>query len=330
MNVSSAPHMAPIFHRALSGLLTGLMTLALATSCHTVSIAPRPGKKLASGQFEWEPRRSPSGPVLVVVSLDDQIAYVYRNGTQIGRSTVHLDGPVETGVFTVLPRQETAETTGAWKGIPMLEENHSAGPETRAAVRLPRAFSELVSGATGRGATVVITRKNSPPAQSDKPTSVLLSSDVQIRPEDVAGEGEFWDPALSDEGPVAILLSVADRMVYVYRSGILIGKSGVTILPGQDSGAQSAVFVMLEGELAEESEVVPGVRQRPWAVLNLDGSGSPTDPVGELRKRLRIPKSFGQRVYPLLQPGTLLIVTRQTVAPKDRAGADFAIFGPGS
>jgi hypothetical protein len=126
---------------------------------------------------------------------------------------------------------------------------------------------------------------------------------------------------------VALLLSVEDRTLYVYRSGVLIGKSGVTILPVTDHGAQSAVFVMLEGELAGESEIVPGVKQRPWAVLNLDGGEPLADPVGELRKRLRVPKTFGRKVYPLLQPGAILIVTRHSVAPKNRAGADFAVFG---
>lgn len=316
--------MAPLPQRALPAFFTALLTLLLPTSCQTVSIAPRPGKPLAPGQFEWEPRLSPSGPVLMVVSLDDQTAYVYRNGIQIGRSRVNVEGTVSTGVFSIPPGRTSSASAGSWTGMTLV-----GAPGKGVAPRLPQAFNQLLDGAMGLGATVVITRRNTPPVPSDKPTSVLLASDVRLRPEDVAGEGDFWDPSSSEDGPVAILLSVADRMLYVYRSGTLIGKTRVNILPGVDSGARSAVFILLEGELPEESEVLPGVKQRPWAVLNLDGPGNLTDPVAELRKRLRIPKAFGTKVYPLLQPGALLIVTRQSVAPADRMGADFAIFGPG-
>jgi len=316
--------------RLLAALLSGL--LLLSSSCHTVQIKPRPGKKLAAGEFEWEPRRSTSGPVLIVVSLDDQASYVYRNGTQIGRSTITLaqdGGSSPTGVFTIPPRHEATASDAPWTGTALLTGDLPADRGTLQGVRLPLAFSEKLFDATAVGATVVITRKNTAPTQSARPASVLLSSDVQMRPEDVAGEGEFWDPALSEDGPVALVLSVEDRTIYVYRGGMLIGKSGVTILPGQDSGAQSAVFLMLEGELPGESEFVPGVKQRPWAVLSLDGGAQLTDPVAELRKRLQVPKAFTKKVYPLLQPGTLLIVTRQSLAPKNRTGADFAIFGPG-
>jgi hypothetical protein len=241
-----------------------------------------------------------------------------------------MEGPATTGVFTIPPRREAGrDESTSWMGTALLTGNLPAGQEKTANLRLPEAFSKTLFQATSLGATVVITRQNAPPTQSDKPTSVLFASDIQVRPEEVAGEGDFWVPAASEEGPMALLLSVADRTLYVYRSGMLIGKNKVTILPGQDSGAQSAVFVMLEGELPEESELLPGVKQRPWAVLNLDGGEQLTDPVAELRKRLRAPKSFARKVYPLLKPGALLIVTRQSVASPGRSGADFAVFGPG-
>lgn len=37
-------------------------------------------EKLKAGDFVWEPERAPAGPVLIVVSKPEQIAYVYRNG----------------------------------------------------------------------------------------------------------------------------------------------------------------------------------------------------------------------------------------------------------
>ena len=64
-----------------------------------------PPMTLKPGEFVWHPGIAPEGPIVVVVSLDDQLAFVYRNGLQIGYSTVSSgksghDTP--TGVFTIL------------------------------------------------------------------------------------------------------------------------------------------------------------------------------------------------------------------------------------
>jgi hypothetical protein len=40
------------------------------------------------GDYLWHPEVSPAGPVVVLVSLPDQVMHVYRNGVRIGRSTV--------------------------------------------------------------------------------------------------------------------------------------------------------------------------------------------------------------------------------------------------
>ena len=47
------------------------------------------GRLPASG-FEWQPDQSTNGAVSIIFSLPDSIAYVYRNGVQIGRTTFGL------------------------------------------------------------------------------------------------------------------------------------------------------------------------------------------------------------------------------------------------
>ena len=42
---------------------------------------------LKPGDYLRHPEVSPAGPVVVLVSLPDQVMYVYRNGVRIGRST---------------------------------------------------------------------------------------------------------------------------------------------------------------------------------------------------------------------------------------------------
>jgi L,D-transpeptidase catalytic domain len=43
--------------------------------------------------FTWQPERSRSGPILIIVSIDDQVAFVYRNGIQIGQTPVSTGRP---------------------------------------------------------------------------------------------------------------------------------------------------------------------------------------------------------------------------------------------
>ena len=52
------------------------------------SPADTPPAALKPGEFVWAPDIAPEGPIVVVVSLTEQRAYVYRNGVEIGYTTV--------------------------------------------------------------------------------------------------------------------------------------------------------------------------------------------------------------------------------------------------
>ena len=43
---------------------------------------------LRPGQYVWAPQAAPDGPMLLVVNLHSQRALLFRNGVQIGASTV--------------------------------------------------------------------------------------------------------------------------------------------------------------------------------------------------------------------------------------------------
>ncbi|MBP6749502.1 MAG: L,D-transpeptidase family protein, partial [Xanthomonadaceae bacterium] len=47
-----------------------------------------PSIELRAGEYLWMPQLAPKGPVVIVVSLPEQLAYVYRNGVRIAISTV--------------------------------------------------------------------------------------------------------------------------------------------------------------------------------------------------------------------------------------------------
>jgi L,D-transpeptidase-like protein len=69
---------------------------------------------LKPGQYVWEPERAPEGPVLMVASITEQVAYVYRNGIRIARSSVSTGRPghpTPTGVFTILEKEVVWRST---------------------------------------------------------------------------------------------------------------------------------------------------------------------------------------------------------------------------
>ena len=86
---------------------------------------------LKAGDYVWHPEVSPAGPVVVLVSLPDQILYVYRNGVRIGRSTVSSGKPgkqTPTGVFTVLQKKVRHESS---KGLIWKRGDRPSSPKTQ-------------------------------------------------------------------------------------------------------------------------------------------------------------------------------------------------------
>src|SRR5256885_16330659 len=72
----------------LSGLFVLAWSIVLAeTFTEGVRVSPET-LALKRGQYVWEPERAPEGPLLIVASITEQVAYVYRNGICIARSSV--------------------------------------------------------------------------------------------------------------------------------------------------------------------------------------------------------------------------------------------------
>ena len=71
--------------------------------------ANTPPRDLKQGDFIWFGDATRSGPLLLVVSINEQLAYVYRNGVLTGVSTVSTGKKgheTPTGVFTVLQKNK--------------------------------------------------------------------------------------------------------------------------------------------------------------------------------------------------------------------------------
>src|SRR5687767_6672744 len=132
---------------------------------------------LKPGEYAWHPEASPYGPVLVVVSIDDQRAYVYRNGVRIGTTTVSTGRPgysTPTGVFQILQKKKMHHSNLyddapmpfmqrlTWDGVALHAGRIPGRPASHGCVRLPPAFAPLLYDVTYHGGTVVVTDAASP------------------------------------------------------------------------------------------------------------------------------------------------------------------------
>ncbi len=308
--------------------LAAIATLTL-SSCSSTATSQ---SKLAPGQYEWQPQNSPSGPVLMAVSIDDQMAYVYRNGVQIGRSTVSTGKPgkeTPTGVFTILQRKVEHESSiykGAqmpymqrltWGGIAMHAGHLPGYPASAGCVRLPHAFSQKLYGVMHNGATVAITKKNATPSQTSRPAGILLSSKGASTEKAIPNpQGEVvWNPGKSRSGPFSVLVSYADQTVYVWRNGIQIGQSPIAIRPG--ANPPEGVFMMLQGKDSSGKNA--------WSALSLSGGNAQGNAVSAMRANIRMPDEFSRKVAPILKPGTILVSTRQSSNKSTRSNRNFSI-----
>ncbi|HWS78587.1 MAG TPA: L,D-transpeptidase family protein [Thermomonas sp.] len=131
---------------------------------------------LQPGEFLWMPERGGAGQLVVVVSLPEQRAHVYRNGVRIGVSTVSTgtaSHPTPTGTFEILQKKRMHHSNLynnapmpfmqrlTWDGIALHAGTIPGYPASHGCVRLPLAFAEKLFEETERGMLVVIADESS-------------------------------------------------------------------------------------------------------------------------------------------------------------------------
>ncbi|MEZ5720483.1 MAG: L,D-transpeptidase family protein [Paracoccaceae bacterium] len=142
------------------------------------------------GEFTWHPDRQPDGPVAVIVSLDEQLAHIYRNGVRIAVSTCSTGKPgheTPTGVFVVLQKDRDHRSSTynnapmpntnrlTWDGIALHAGNLPGYPASHGCVRLPLKFSALLFEVTHLGTPVIIADDHHFPLDVVHPGMVLSS-----------------------------------------------------------------------------------------------------------------------------------------------------------
>jgi hypothetical protein len=305
-------------------------------SAHTKGLPTgKPTGPLKPGEYWWNPTVSPAGPVVVLVSLPLQTMHVYRNGILVGRTSISSGTKghkTPTGVFTILEKRQTHRSSTyndapmpnmqrlTWSGIAMHSGNLPGYPASHGCIRMPYDFSTLLFGITGNGGTVVIgDDTKAQPRFAANPGVILAPKDFTPEMLKPLAKGEFqWNPERSTSGPITMLVSAADKTLYVYRNGEPIGRAAIEV-NGKLGGH---VFTLLDGVTAADSALVPGRPARIWMSVQSDAASRSTD-VAALAKRVRISPEFAGKVYDTLKTGATLIVTDQPIVRK--ASRDFTI-----
>ena len=222
---------------------------------------------------------------MVLVSLPLQTMHVYRNGILVGRTSVSTGTKgheTPTGVFTILEKKQTHRSKKydnapmpnmqrlTWSGIAMHSGNLPGYPASHGCIRMPYDFSTLLFGITGNGGTVVIgDETKAQPHFAANPGVMLAPKDFTPEMLKPLAKGEYqWNPERSTSGPITMLVSAADRTLYVYRNGEPIGRAAIEV-NGRLGGH---VFTMLEGVSAEDSALAPGRPARKWMSVQSDAA----------------------------------------------------------
>jgi hypothetical protein len=289
-------------------------------------------RQLKPGQFVWYPERAEGGPMAIVVSLPDQLVYVYRDGIRIGVSTCATGRPghvTPTGVFTILQKDKTHHSSLyndasmpfterlTWSGVALHAGNLPGYPDSHGCVHLPLEFSKLLFQATQLGTPVIIADGATAPAELLHPGllwNAAIEQDIQSVEAGVAAGTQ----ATSSAGPLTILISGANRELFALQDGNEVVTSAVTIAD-PDAPLGTHVFTLAN----------QGDGQERWLVVSVATAPATDGPTGEpataALTRVQIPADASKALQPLLHPGATLMLTDLPATADTRSDKDFVI-----
>lgn len=296
----------------------------------------QPDTNLKAGEWVWYPERSLYGPVAVVVSLSDQLAFVYRNGVRIGTTTISSGRKgfeTPTGVFTIL-RKEKMHHSRKYNNAPMPDSEfffggaalHAGGlpgyPSSHGCVHLPSPFAAALFTVTHGGTPVIVTNERSGVGSLSHAGLVMSQSDlkqIERLTGHVAGKTLPVDGKGKGQGSFSLLVSGADKQVYGLKDGVILLQSPIGIAqPNRPLG--SHVYI-LQGFDA-------GRKEFDWLAVGM-GSGNESNVKQQQElaatTRLTIPPNAYAQIAQNLHPGSAFMLTDLPAHPETRTGTDFVI-----
>jgi hypothetical protein len=295
---------------------------------------------LKPGEFIWNPAAAEIGPILVLVSLSEQRAYVYRNGVEIGVTTVSSGKTghgTPTGVFVILQKDKNHHSSKynnapmpyterlTWDGVALHAGGLPGYPSSHGCVHLPSKFAEELFSVSPMGMTVVVVDEHSAPGQVAHPPAFSPVDAVTGEPitaEQLAQDQEFRvEPEKATYGPVSILMSSADERVLVLRNGVEIGRARISV-SDPEAPLGTHTFVMRQ----DSATAAP-----TWVAVAMPGH---FDEAGrtlshEAAARVSMPPGFAYAVSLLLAPGATLFITDAPILAENMH-PDFTVLSDGA
>ncbi|QJP13626.1 L,D-transpeptidase [Starkeya sp. ORNL1] len=130
--------------------------------------------------------------------------------------------------------------------------------------------------------------------------------------------GQFsWHPERAPGGPIAIVVSLPDQRVYVYRNGVRIAVS--TCSTGKKGHeTPTGVFTILEKDKDHHSSIynnapMPNMNRLTWSGVALHAGNLPGYPASH--GCVRLPMAFSQKLFGITRIGTPVIIADAATYP---------------
>ena len=288
-------------------------------------------EQLQNGEFNWHPGRSPGGPLLIIVSVPDQLVHVYRNGIRIAASTCSTGKPghgTPTGVFNILQKDKHHHSSTynnapmpnmnrlTWSGVALHAGNLPGYPASHGCVRLPLQFSEMLFGITKVGMTVVIADNSSQPSSVVHPGMVLGD---YARREFVAVDAALTKSEYSEgqrPRPIStsVVVSGRDKTIHVLENDKIVAKGSVTIA-NHETPLGSKVYSLTAHDEAKQDLGWSGVSY---------GKGDREDLAYDLH-RIKAEPQVREEVRQRMQHGMTIVTTHESSTEARRTSGDFVV-----
>src|SRR5690606_6360769 len=200
-----------------------------------------------------------------------------------------------------------------WDGIALHGGRLPGYPASHGCVRLPQAFAEKLFAVTRTGDTVVVAEGKASAASLVHP-ALLAPIAGDGRPASAtlrAGAAARWDPTLSPEGPVSVLVSLADRRVFVLRNGAAIGEAPLEVAP--DFAIGGTVLMVMGSDTERVPSLLDPARDRhrwnAWPIRGLDAGALAMLQLRLQGQPLRVDGDFARRLHGVLVPGATVLLT---------------------
>jgi len=319
----------------VGGTLAAPLAVALPGAIAQDAVDPA---TLKPGQFTWNPERSPSGAVVVLVSIPGQWVVVYRNGIRIGASTCSTGRPghsTPAGVFVILQKDKNHHSSTynnapmpymerlTWQGIALHAGNLPGYPASHGCVRMPLEFAKLLFGVTTLGTPVIVADSATATADIRHP-GLLISDRVDAMARDAvktttAKTHHPETATTKTHEAVSFVISTADRKLIAFVNGKEAFTAPVTLRsPEQPFGTHAFTLTGPDSD----------PHHMQWMAIGLDSKQTGMASgllVAATLNRIDLPQDAAKRVMALMHPGATMVVTDRPASADSRTEPGFTI-----